>query len=142
MKMPGKFTFHHMGVAVPDMDRAIKFYTGGLGFQLVSGPFEDPIQKVKVCFLAEIPGNPANLELVSPLAGDSPVNGYISKDIGAYHVCYEVGNIEEALADLRAKRCLVISKPVPAVAFGGRKIAWCFTPTNQLMELLESKASQ
>jgi methylmalonyl-CoA/ethylmalonyl-CoA epimerase len=135
--MPGKFTFHHVGVAVPDMERGIEFYTTVLGFRLDSGPFDDPIQKVKVCFLSEGADGTAHLELISPLAGDSPVNGYLKKGIGAYHVCYVVADIDGALAELRTNGCLVISKPVPAVAFGGGKIAWCFTPTNQLLELLE-----
>jgi methylmalonyl-CoA/ethylmalonyl-CoA epimerase len=135
------FAFHHVGVAVPDLEPAIEFYLKAFGFRVVSGPFEDPIQKVKLCFLAGTGNNLSHLELISPLGGDSPVNGYLAKGIGAYHVCYEVEEITSALAELRAKGCLVISKPVPAVAFAGRKIAWCFTPTNQLVELLERDAS-
>lgn len=138
--MPDEFRFHHVGVAVSDMEQAMEFYMNGLGFQLVSGPFEDPIQKVKVCFLAETPGSVAHLELISPMTSDSPVNGYLSKGMGAYHVCYEVDEIDDVLAKLRAKRCLIISKPVPAVAFDGRRIAWCFTPTKQLIELVERNA--
>lgn len=135
--MLGSFTFHHVGVAVADLEQALKFYSTAFGFQIVSGPFEDPIQKVKLCFLGEPGKTLGNLELISPLTPDSPVNGYLAKGIGAYHICYEVAELAAALAQLRAEGCLVISKPVPAVAFGGRKIAWCFTPTNQLVELLE-----
>jgi methylmalonyl-CoA/ethylmalonyl-CoA epimerase len=135
--MSGAFTFHHVGVAVPDLEQAATFYSEAFGFRVVSGPFEDPIQKVKVCFMAEAGRSLAHLELISPLDSDSPVNGYLTKGIGAYHVCYEVAEIAKALAELRGKGCLVISRPVPAVAFAGRKIAWCFTPTHQLLELLQ-----
>jgi methylmalonyl-CoA/ethylmalonyl-CoA epimerase len=135
------FTFHHVGVAVPDLEQAAAFYADAFGLRMVSGPFEDPIQKVKVCFLAGGDGSFAPLELISPLSGESPVNGYLAKEIGAYHVCYEVADIAAVLADLRAKGCLVISRPAPAVAFAGRKIAWCFTPTKQLVELLEAPAA-
>lgn len=134
------FTLHHVGVAVPDLEQAAAFYVAAFGFRVVSGPIEDPIQKVKAYFLAEAERDLAHLELISPLDEDSPVNRYLSKGIGAYHVCYEVGEIAKALAELRGKGCLVISKPVPAVAYAGRKIAWCFTPTNQLLELLERDA--
>ena len=106
---------------------------------MISGPFEDPIQKVRLCFLGETGRDVPSLELICPLESDSPVNGYLKKGIGAYHLCYEVLNIDGALADLRAKGCLIISAPVPAVAFGGRSIAWCFTPTRHLLELLERK---
>ena len=135
--MSGSFTFHHVGVAVSHLEQATEFYSTAFGFKVVSGPFKDPIQKVEVCFLAGAGDGPAFIELIAPLDGDSPVNNYLAKGIGAYHVCFEVAKITEALAELRAKGCLVISKPVPAVAFAGRKIAWCFTATNQLVELLE-----
>ncbi len=134
--MPGDFTFHHVGVAVTDFDKAVAFYRDVLGFRLVSGPFEDPIQKVKVGFLADAGGAPT-LELIAALGEDSPINRYLSEGIGAYHTCYEVTDVAATLAALRGKRCLIVSNPVPAVAFGGRSIAWCYTPTNQLLELLE-----
>ena len=136
-----KFAFHHFGVAVPDLERAASFYSAAFGFQVVSGPFEDPIQRVKVCFLAEAGQGSAPLELICPLDADSPVNTYLTQGIGAYHVCYEVADVAQALAELRAQRCLVVSKPVSAVAFAGRRIAWCFTPTQQLLELLERDPS-
>ena len=61
------FTFHHVGVAVPDLESAAAFYKDAFGFRLVSGPFEDPIQKVKVCFLAGADSNVAPLELIAPI---------------------------------------------------------------------------
>ena len=70
-----------------------------------------------------------------PVPGEGGDPGQLGFD-----VCYEVADLAAALAELRAKGCLVISKPVPAVAYGGRKIAWCFTPTQQLLELLERDA--
>jgi|SRR4051812_48610707 methylmalonyl-CoA/ethylmalonyl-CoA epimerase len=134
---PLAFKLHHVGIAVPDLQQASAFYTSALGFQIISGPIEDPIQKVRASFLTEVGRDSAWIELICPSDEDSPVNGYLKKGIGAYHVCYEVPDIASALAELRAKGCLVISAPVSAVAFGGRKIAWCFTPTRHLLELLE-----
>jgi len=134
-----KFAVHHLGVAVVDIESALEFYRTALGFTLDSEVFCDPIQKVKVCFLTNEPSRNLCVELISPLETASPVNGFLSKGIGAYHVCYEVGNLEGAMKDLRAKGCVLIAPPVPAVAFDGRRIAWCLTPTKLLVELLESK---
>jgi len=131
--------FHHLGIAVADFGQAVAFYTQALGFDVISGPFEDPIQKVKLCFLGHAAQSRSVVEIICPLHCDSPVNGYLAKGIGAYHVCYEVARLEETLGELRSKGCLVISNPVPAVAFGGRKIAWCFAPTRQVIELVESQ---
>jgi methylmalonyl-CoA/ethylmalonyl-CoA epimerase len=131
------FKFNHVGIAVEDLGQATEFYTRALGYQVVAGPFEDPIQKVKLCFVGSEPQKGV-IEIICPLTNDSPLSGYLSKGIGAYHVCYEVRGVEGALAELRSMGCLVVAKPVPAVAFGGRMIAWCFTPTRHLIELVQS----
>ena len=132
-----RFTLHHMGIAVPDLQPSIDFYSKVMGFRLLAEPVEDPIQKVRVCFLADAGHEQPCIELICPLDDKSPVNGYLKKGIGAYHLCYEVDDIENTLAALRAKGCIIVSQPVPAVAFGSRKIAWVFTPTKHLVELLE-----
>ncbi|MGH7963890.1 MAG: VOC family protein, partial [Candidatus Binatia bacterium] len=67
----------------------------------------------------------------------SPVSTALAKGIGAYHSCYEVEDLDAALAHVRAKGCLIISQPVPAVAFDGRRIAWFYTPVRQLIEIVE-----
>ncbi len=129
---------HHLGVAVPDVAAAIAVYESLLGQRLLSGPFDDPIQKVRVCFMGH-GGQDIAIELISPIADDAPVHQYLKKGLGAYHVCYEVSDMKRTLSDLRVKGCLVISGPVPAVAFGGRNIAWLLTPTRQIIELVESE---
>ena len=130
---------HHLGVAVADMEGALVFYRDVLGFVLDSEMFDDPIQKVRVCFLKQKGDSGFQIELIQPLNATSPVNGYLTKGIGAYHICYEVADIEKTLIDLRAKKCVPVSPPVPAVAFEGRRIAWCVTPTKHLIELVEGK---
>jgi methylmalonyl-CoA/ethylmalonyl-CoA epimerase len=134
------FKCHHMGIAVSDFDAALNFYEEALGFRLISGPFDDPIQRVKVGFMEKGGLNRFVIEIISPLDGSSPVNGYLAKGIGAYHTCYEVSELDTALSALRQQGCVVLSNPTPAVAFKGRQIAWCFTPTRHLIELVESEA--
>ena len=130
--------FSHLGVAVADIEHALCVYQEVFGYIVLSGPFDDPIQRVSVCFIGT--GDPDDLiiELVSPLGNaDSPVNKILAKGIGAYHVCYQVDDIDQTLSHVRARGCIVISRPVPAVAFDGRQIAWFYTPTRQLVEILE-----
>jgi methylmalonyl-CoA/ethylmalonyl-CoA epimerase len=124
-------------VAVPKLDEACATYTTILGYELRSGPFDDPIQRVSVCFLGT--DNPADavIELVAPLTDDSPIGGVLKRGGGAYHMCFETPRLDERLEELIAKGCLLVSRPAPAVAFGGRRIAWIYTPTRQLIELLE-----
>ena len=47
---------------------------------------------------------------------------------GLHHLCYEVPSIPEHLDRIRAGGGLIVSRPKPAVAFGGRAIAWALTP--------------
>jgi len=139
--MNEEFKFHHVGVAVPDLAKARAFYTEAMGFQLMAGPFDDPIQKVTLCFMGSPASGVAPIELICPLDELAPVNGYLTKNIGAYHVCFEVESVRKVLAGLWQKGCVIVSEPVPAVAFGGRPIAWCYTPTRQLIELVERPAA-
>lgn len=129
--------FHHLGVAVGDISRAIEEYHSMFGYELRLAPTDDPVQRVRVCFLG-LPGQPAYLELVAPLMGDSPVSAIAAKGGGAYHVCYEVPCVEEALVGLRGRGAVVVADPVPATAFGGRLIAWVYITTNELVEVLEA----
>jgi methylmalonyl-CoA/ethylmalonyl-CoA epimerase len=129
--------FSHIGVAVPSISQALATYQAIFGYVVLSGPFDDPVQHVSVCFLGT--GEPGDLtiELVAPLGDNSPVSQVLAKGIGAYHICYEVDEIEAALEYVRSQGCLVVSKPVPATAFAGKRIAWFYTPTRQLVELVE-----
>ena len=133
------FRFHHLGVAVAALPAAIPVYEDLFGYRLLSGPFEDPIQKVAVCFLAKSADDPFCIELVAPLGDDSPIAGVLKKGGGAYHTCYECLDLDGELARMKSKRCLLLGDPVSAVAFGGRRIAWLYTPTRQLVALLEAE---
>jgi methylmalonyl-CoA/ethylmalonyl-CoA epimerase len=131
-----EFRFAHLGVAVADLPRSLREYVDLFDYSLVSGPFDDPIQKVTVCFIGR--ANEPQLELIAPLTDDSPIKSLLAKGGGAYHVCYEVDDLDAALTEMRRKKCFVISGPVAAVAFGGRRIGWFYTPARQLVELVES----
>jgi len=132
-----QFTLHHMGVAVRSIRDALPAYKAVFGFDLLHGPIDDPIQRVTVCFIGN-PGQSSSLiELIAPLGEDSPVSSVLAKGIGAYHMCYEVDDLDAAISNARAHGCIVVAKPVPAVAFDGRRIAWLFMRTQQLIELLE-----
>jgi methylmalonyl-CoA/ethylmalonyl-CoA epimerase len=56
---------------------------------------------------------------------------------GLHHVCYEVDNLEQSLADFKSRGAAIARRPKPATAFGGRRIAWVLTPERLLVELLE-----
>jgi methylmalonyl-CoA/ethylmalonyl-CoA epimerase len=136
-----KFKLRHVGVAVPSIGPATEALQSLFGYRVISGPFDDPIQKVTVNFLTQADDDIAEIELIAPLTDDSPIKSMLSKGSGgAYHLCFETSDMEKALDHAKSNGCMVVSPPAPAVAFGGRRIAWIYTKTRQLFELVESEA--
>ena len=110
----------HIGVAVKSVGEAGKFYTEVLGLKIEE--IENvPDQKVNVAF---IPISESEVELVESTHPDGPVARYIdSRGEGVQHIALRVENIEEALAELKAKGVRLID-PEPRKGAGGAKIAF------------------
>ena len=135
--MDSELVFHHIGIACRDIDKTREFYLG-LGYT-ASPVVDDPLQHVRICFLDK-EGAP-RLELLQPLDDQSPVESTLATaGVTPYHFCYEVRNIDEAIAALRTKRFLLVSGPVPACALGDRRIAFLYNKNNGLIELVENPA--
>jgi methylmalonyl-CoA/ethylmalonyl-CoA epimerase len=116
--------FHHLGVAVRDL----------------AGPIDDAIQGVRACFVGSGAPGEVTYELVAPLPGAarSPLDRVLEKGNTSYHVCYETPDLDAALARFVDEGAVLVSGPVPAVAFEGRRIAWVLLPLRHLLELLEA----
>ncbi len=128
---------HHMGFVVANIADAMPGFIRSMAATWDSQIFADPNQKVKVAFLTTRPGD-AQVELVEPDGGDSPVLRFLNeKGGGLHHACYEVSDLEQELSDFRSRGSLIVKRPKPAVAFQGRRIAWVLTPEKFLVELLE-----
>lgn len=136
-----KFKLLHVGVAVPALESATKSLEDLFGYKVLSGPIHDPIQKVVVSFLTTADSEEVAIELIAPDADDSPIRSMLNKgNGGAYHLCFETDDMEGALAHAESLGCIVVALPVPAIAFGGRRIAWIYTPSRQLFEIVEAEA--
>jgi len=70
-------------------------------------------------------------------ATSSPVIPFLKRGGGLHHLCYEIDGLEDQLVLSRAQGGLVVRPPLPAVAFGGRRIAWVYTKNRLLLEYLE-----
>ncbi|MCW3108303.1 MAG: lactoylglutathione lyase [Segetibacter sp.] len=133
--MINNLSFHHIGVATSDIEKAIEVYKK-LGYRLVDEIITDPIQHVRICFMY-LEKHPL-VELVAPIDETSPVHKILKKSNATpYHTCYEVDNIEESISAFKQIKFILISKPVPAIAFAGRSICFLFHQHIGLVELLE-----
>ena len=129
---------HHVGFVVADLEASAPGMAIALLTEWTREIFTDPLQRVRVTFLQGGYQSPL-LELVEPLADDSPVRRFLGeKGGGLHHLCYEVPSIPEHLAYIRAGGGLIVSRPKPAVAFGGRRIAWALTREKLLLEFLQA----
>lgn len=127
--------FHHVGVAVKSLDRALAYYTGLFGMRQVSEPLEVPSETVKVCFV-EAPGG-VLIELVEGLGPTSPVAEIVERTgSGPYHLCYRVEDLDDAIRKLRVGGCHRL-KRFERPAGGLRRFAFLLTPDRQLFELCE-----
>ena len=132
---------HHLGFVVPDVAAGAEGFIRSLAASWDGQIFQDPLQKVKVTFLATGPGD-ALIELVQPDAADSPVTRFLrEKGGGFHHVCYEVAGLEQQMAEMKSRGALIARRPHPAVAFQGRRIAWMLTAQKMLVELLEGQCA-
>ncbi len=100
----------------------------------------DPLQKARGTFLEGAHVNDSLIELVEPDGPDSPVAHFLQRGGGLHHLCYEVEDLEAHLAFCRSVGTIMIRPPVPAVAFGGRRIAWALAKKRLPVEFLESPA--
>ncbi len=130
-------TLHHIGCVVDSIDARIAGYRVALGAVAVTPTVEDPIQRVRVAFLTLPTEGALQFELVEPATADSPVRAALAKGGGLHHVCYQVDELEVQIAALTSARGMLIRRPQPAVAFGGRRIAWMRTHEGLLIEYLE-----
>src|ERR671935_2875432 len=86
---------HHLGVAVEDLDVALSTYERLFGAELEERATM-PDQGVEA---ASVRIGSGRVELLEPLAADTPVGRFLAKrGPGMHHVAYEVADVEEAIA--------------------------------------------
>lgn len=129
--------FHHVGFVVPSISETANSFARTMSMQWDGEVVHDPNQKVRVSFLHGESPTDALLELVEPAGDDSPVLGFLKRGGGLHHVCFVVSSLEKQLEESRSQRSLVVRPPLPAAAFGGRRIAWVYTRQKLLVEYLE-----
>jgi methylmalonyl-CoA/ethylmalonyl-CoA epimerase len=129
--------FHHVGFVVASIANSVQGFADMLQADWDDQIFHDPNQDVRVAFLKSRREGDPLWELVEPASEKSPVHSLAAKGGGLHHVCYVVDDLEKAISDARALGALTTRPPMPAVAFGGRRIAWIYTKKRLLIEYLE-----
>jgi methylmalonyl-CoA epimerase len=110
----------HIGIAVSNMNDAIKLYSEILGLK-VTGLETIEEQKVKS---AMIPIGESRIELMESTDPEGPIGKFIAKrGEGIHHISLEVDDIDKMLAKLSKSGIELIDKK-PRVGADGNKIAF------------------
>jgi methylmalonyl-CoA/ethylmalonyl-CoA epimerase len=97
----------------------------------------DPMQFVNVTSLPANLLTESTIELVDSACPRSPVRKFAEAGGGLHHVCYEVDDLQIQIQHSQAAGATLVRAPLPAKAFGGRKISWVVTSEKLLVEYLE-----
>ncbi|MBO4725932.1 MAG: methylmalonyl-CoA epimerase [Firmicutes bacterium] len=129
----------HVGIAVENLDEALKFYEGVLGLKSTGKEVVEE-QKVTVAFL---PCGDSELELLESTTPDGPIARFIEKNGGRggiQHVAVRVDNIEAAIKEVMDAGLKMLDEK-PRYGAGGARIAFVHPKTTGgvLLELTERK---
>ncbi len=130
---------HHVGIVVGDLASHGQRYAEVLGSVACTPVIHDPIQKVYVQFWKDPLG--ALIELIAPASEDSPVWRDSQRGGGLNHLCYETEDIDRQIELALTQGGMLTREVSPAVAFGGRRIAFVYFLEVGLIEFVESEAA-
>jgi methylmalonyl-CoA/ethylmalonyl-CoA epimerase len=91
----------HVGIAVPDLDEAIRFYAQAFGVEVVHEEVNEE-QGVREAMLA-VGDSGSCIQLLAPLRPDSPIGKFLERQgPGIQQIAYGVDDVEVAADHLRA----------------------------------------
>ncbi len=133
----------HVGITVPDLDAAIRFFENALGADLLwmVGPFEETptgvtIHSVHLAMLRLGPN--INVELMSFNADAQQRTMPSNIDYGATHIAFFVDDMEAAAESLKEHGAELLKGPINAEGDvkKGERIRYFKTPWGAFMEIL------
>jgi methylmalonyl-CoA epimerase len=123
----------HIAIAVDSLKESMDLLQNTFGIKV---EYEEQIGQTR---LAMLPVGETYLELLEGQGPDSGVTTWIKeKGTGLYHICFEVEDIDGALAELKAKG-VKLRDETPRIGHGGARIAFLDPAStgNLLIELAE-----
>ena len=108
----------HIAIAVDSMKQSLDLMKNTFGLEL---EYEEQIGQTR---LAMLPVGETYIELLEGQGPDSGVTKWIEKKgTGLFHICFEVEDIESAIAELKAKNVKLQSETW-RIGHGGSKIVF------------------
>lgn len=136
-KKAGVIDIDHYAVTTSSLEETLRDFLSLPQAKLIRGPGENLAQDVRYAFVQLI--GLGVVEILSPLSESSPIIGHVEAGAGAYHLCYTVEDIDEAIDVLIHNfSATLVLEASPDDAFDGRRVAFLFHRNHGLFELLEA----
>jgi methylmalonyl-CoA/ethylmalonyl-CoA epimerase len=123
---------HHIGVACRNISEEAARISQVHEVVARSPVVRDPEQDAELLLLTLADGT--RIELVA----GKQVEALVKRNIGLYHLCFEVGDIGAEIDRLVGEGARLVAPPKPAVLFDGRMVAFLYVPYG-MIELLSQK---
>ena len=131
----------HVGIAVPDLDDAIEFYSSTFGLQSVHEEVNEE-QGVREAMLA-VGDSGSCIQLLAPLNDDSTIAKFLERNgQGIQQLAYRVTDID-AVSDVLRERGVRLLYDAPKNGTGGSRVNFVHPKDagGVLVELVEPSAS-
>ena len=136
--------FHHAAIVVPDLDRAVRFYSALAGYEKIresrwdhTSVFNQIIgmtgSSARFCMLEGPYGFLELFEYEQPQSTADPAS-LNAGDYGIRHLCFQVEDVEEALAQVIELGGSRMNEPVTNEL--GITCVYCRDPFGNLLELI------
>ncbi len=126
----------HIGIAVKNLDEAVKFYRDVLGLELVKIE-EVPEEKVRIAMFKV---GASYIELLEAMDENSAIAKFIEKrGEGIHHIAIRVDDVDALTKELVSKGVRVIYSKPKLVSGGDRKINFIHPKSTRgvLLEIME-----
>lgn len=147
--VPGLTGVEHIGLVVPDLDLATRFFASVIGAETLYdvGPFDGPeewmaghlagatgahIHRIRMISIANGPA----VELIELTLADGKVAGEPAP--AGWHIAFYVDDMDDAVAVLRDHGCQILSGPVDMTEGPSAGLSWLYfrAPWGQQLELV------
>jgi methylmalonyl-CoA/ethylmalonyl-CoA epimerase len=134
----------HVGLAVPDLDEAIKFHTEVLGWRLLHREVNEEQGVAEAMIGTGTQGaENAQIQLLAPLNENSTIAKFLVKNgPGMQQLCYRVADLDKVSTILR-ERGVRLLYPEPKIGTGGSRINFAHPKDvgGVLLEIVEPAAT-
>lgn len=154
MAIPGIRGMEHVGITVPDIDEACKFFVDILGAEVLFTAAENfagegdwmrehlnvhPRAVVKEFRYVRL-GNGTNLEVFQFDAPEQAQEPLKNSDIGGHHMAFYVDDMDAAIAYLKEKGIRVLGDPTSYEDGPNLGLTWCYflTPWGLQLEVVSA----